>query len=165
MTRTRRKSIPRTQEGHEAPLVHLVKEAQPHSAAAAPPRLERHVNRALARAPQPLVPRPLLLAPLLIGAAPLVLLQPPRCIPTFHHGAPPPLAHAAVVRGGGQRRRLRGQRRGNRRLSKRLARAPEAVAERPVAEPRPGSTEPPRAARRALRRRRSRAWAVPRRAL
>eukprot|EP00964_Phaeocystis_antarctica_P064724 scaffold38970_cov53-Phaeocystis_antarctica.AAC.1 len=46
--------------------------------------------------------------------------------------------------------------RGNERLWRRLARAPEAVAGVPLAGPRPGSTEPPRAARRALRRHRSR---------
>ena len=51
---------------------------------------------------------------------------------------------------------LYGQRRGNERLWRRLARAPEAVAGVPLAGPRPGSTEPPRAARRALRRHRSR---------
>eukprot|EP00964_Phaeocystis_antarctica_P087907 scaffold55895_cov39-Phaeocystis_antarctica.AAC.1 len=53
-------------------------------------------------------------------------------------------------------------RRWNRRRWRRLARAPEAVAGRPVGRPLPASLEPPRAARRALRRRRSRAGALPR---
>ena len=54
----------------------------------------------------------------------------------------------------------------NRPLWRWLAREPEAVAgARPAAGPRSGSTEPPRAARRAVRRRRSRAGAVPMRAL
>eukprot|EP00964_Phaeocystis_antarctica_P101630 scaffold67107_cov72-Phaeocystis_antarctica.AAC.2 len=61
--------------------------------------------------------------------------------------------------------RLHGQRRGNGRFWRRLAREPEAVAGRPVAQPLPGSAEPPRVFRRALRRRRSRAGALPRGAL
>eukprot|EP00964_Phaeocystis_antarctica_P002543 scaffold1328_cov59-Phaeocystis_antarctica.AAC.1 len=48
---------------------------------------------------------------------------------------------------------------------RRLIRAPEAAAGRPVAEPRPGRAGLPRAARRALRRRRKRAGALPRGAL
>eukprot|EP00964_Phaeocystis_antarctica_P098855 scaffold64807_cov66-Phaeocystis_antarctica.AAC.2 len=59
---------------------------------------------------------------------------------------------------------LHGQRRWNRRLWRRFARAPEAVTGCPVAEPRPGSAKPARAAGRALRRHRSRAGALPRRA-
>ena len=55
---------------------------------------------------------------------------------------------------------LDGGRRWNRRLWRRLARAPEAVAGRSVGRPLPGSAELPRAARRALRRRRSRAPAM-----
>ena len=55
---------------------------------------------------------------------------------------------------------LDGQRQGNRRLGRRLARAPEAVAGRPEGRPLPGSAELPRAARRALRRHRSRAGAL-----
>eukprot|EP00964_Phaeocystis_antarctica_P124801 scaffold88437_cov84-Phaeocystis_antarctica.AAC.5 len=51
---------------------------------------------------------------------------------------------------------------GNGRLWRRRARAPEALAGRPVARPLPGSAELPRAARRALRRHRSRAGALPR---
>eukprot|EP00964_Phaeocystis_antarctica_P121510 scaffold85163_cov61-Phaeocystis_antarctica.AAC.4 len=51
------------------------------------------------------------------------------------------------------------------RLWRRLARAPEAVAGRAVGRPLPGSAKPLRATRRALRRRRSRAGALPRRAL
>ena len=47
---------------------------------------------------------------------------------------------------------LDGGRRWNRRLWRRLARAPEAVAGRPEGRPRPGSAGLPRAARRALRR-------------
>eukprot|EP00964_Phaeocystis_antarctica_P034787 scaffold19818_cov63-Phaeocystis_antarctica.AAC.2 len=62
-------------------------------------------------------------------------------------------------------RRLNGQRRWDQRLWRRLARAPQAVAGRPVAEPRPGITEPIETARRALRRHRSRAGALPRVAL
>eukprot|EP00964_Phaeocystis_antarctica_P030150 scaffold16998_cov59-Phaeocystis_antarctica.AAC.3 len=57
---------------------------------------------------------------------------------------------------------LNGQRRWNQRLCRRLARAPEAVAERPEGRLLPGSPELPRAARRALRRHRSRAGALPR---
>eukprot|EP00964_Phaeocystis_antarctica_P052045 scaffold30429_cov45-Phaeocystis_antarctica.AAC.1 len=57
---------------------------------------------------------------------------------------------------------LDGQRQGNRRLGRRLARAPEAVAGRPEGRPLPGSAELPKAARCALRRRRSRAGALPR---
>ena len=57
----------------------------------------------------------------------------------------------------GRRPGLDGQRRGNRRLWGRLARAVGAVARRPGAGPRPGRTELPRAARRAPRRHRSRA--------
>eukprot|EP00964_Phaeocystis_antarctica_P106201 scaffold71126_cov57-Phaeocystis_antarctica.AAC.4 len=49
-----------------------------------------------------------------------------------------------------------------RRLWRRLARAPEAVAGCPVDRPFPGSAELPSAVRRALRRRRSRAGALPR---
>ena len=59
------------------------------------------------------------------------------------------------------RQHLDGQRRGNGRLWRRLARAPEAVAGRPVGRPLPGSAELPRAARRTLRRCRSRAGALP----
>ena len=56
-----------------------------------------------------------------------------------------------------------GQRWENGRLWRRLARAPEAVAGRPVGRPsRPGSAELPRAARCALRMCRSRARALPR---
>ena len=54
---------------------------------------------------------------------------------------------------------LDGGRRWNRRLWRRLARAPEAVAGRSVGRPLPGSAELPRTARRALRRRRRRAQA------
>eukprot|EP00964_Phaeocystis_antarctica_P069346 scaffold42115_cov39-Phaeocystis_antarctica.AAC.1 len=50
---------------------------------------------------------------------------------------------------------LDGQRQENRRLGRRLARAPEAVAGRPEGRPLPGSAELPRAARR-------RAGALPR---
>ena len=50
-------------------------------------------------------------------------------------------------------RHLKGQRWWNRRLWRRLARAPEAVAGRSVGRPLPGSAEQPRAAGRALRRR------------
>eukprot|EP00964_Phaeocystis_antarctica_P153100 scaffold121206_cov60-Phaeocystis_antarctica.AAC.2 len=53
----------------------------------------------------------------------------------------------------------------NRRLWRRLARAPEAVVGCPVGRPLPGCLEPPRAARRALRKHRSRAGALPRGAL
>ena len=60
------------------------------------------------------------------------------------------------------RQHLDGQRRRNGRLWRRLARAPEAVAGRPVGRPLPGSAELPRAARRTLRRRRGRAGALPR---
>ena len=59
---------------------------------------------------------------------------------------------------------LEGQRRSNRRLWRHLTRALEAVAGRPVAGPHSGSTELPRAARRALRRHRGRAGALPREA-
>eukprot|EP00964_Phaeocystis_antarctica_P022553 scaffold12532_cov48-Phaeocystis_antarctica.AAC.1 len=45
---------------------------------------------------------------------------------------------------------------------RRIARAPEAVAGRPVGRPLPGSAELPRAARCALRRRRGRAGAMSR---
>eukprot|EP00964_Phaeocystis_antarctica_P067504 scaffold40866_cov44-Phaeocystis_antarctica.AAC.2 len=62
----------------------------------------------------------------------------------------------------GRRAGLSGRRRWNRWLRRRLARAKEAVVGRPVAGPRPGSAELPRAARRALSRRRSRAGALPR---
>ena len=55
------------------------------------------------------------------------------------------------------------KRRWNRWRWRRLARAPEAVAGRPVGRPLPGSAELPGAARRALRSRRSRAGALPRR--
>eukprot|EP00964_Phaeocystis_antarctica_P141254 scaffold106241_cov65-Phaeocystis_antarctica.AAC.1 len=48
------------------------------------------------------------------------------------------------------------------RLSGRLARAPGAVAGRPVARPLPGSAELPGPARRTLSRRRRRAGALPR---
>eukprot|EP00964_Phaeocystis_antarctica_P145607 scaffold111722_cov75-Phaeocystis_antarctica.AAC.2 len=58
--------------------------------------------------------------------------------------------------------RSRSLRQGNRRLGRRLARAPEAVAGRPEGRPLSGSSEPPRAARSALRRHRSRAGALPR---
>jgi hypothetical protein len=58
---------------------------------------------------------------------------------------------------------LNGQRRGgNRRLRRRLTRAPEAMVGCPVARPRPGSAALPRAVRCALRRHRSRAGAPPR---
>jgi len=58
---------------------------------------------------------------------------------------------------------LNGQRRRNRRLWRRRARAPEAVEGRPVGRPLPAeSAEPARAARYALRRRWSRAEALPR---
>ena len=54
-----------------------------------------------------------------------------------------------------------GQRRWNGRLWRRLALAPEAVAGRLVGRPFPGSAELPGAARRALRRHRTRAGALP----
>eukprot|EP00964_Phaeocystis_antarctica_P098422 scaffold64450_cov66-Phaeocystis_antarctica.AAC.1 len=57
---------------------------------------------------------------------------------------------------------VNGQRRRDRRLWRRLARAPEAVAGRPVGRPLSGSAELPRAARCALRRCRSRAGVLPR---
>eukprot|EP00964_Phaeocystis_antarctica_P081683 scaffold51110_cov54-Phaeocystis_antarctica.AAC.1 len=57
---------------------------------------------------------------------------------------------------------LKGQRRWNRRLWRRLARAHEAVAGRSVGRPVSGSAALPRAAGRALRRHRSRAGALPR---
>ena len=57
--------------------------------------------------------------------------------------------------------RLDGQTRGTERLWRRLARAPEAVAGIPVAGPPTGSAELPGAARRALRRHRTRAGALP----
>ena len=60
---------------------------------------------------------------------------------------------------------LEGQRRWHpwhRWLWRRLTRAPEAVATRSVGRPLPGSAELPRAARRVLRRHRSRAGALPR---
>eukprot|EP00964_Phaeocystis_antarctica_P144999 scaffold110923_cov56-Phaeocystis_antarctica.AAC.2 len=61
---------------------------------------------------------------------------------------------------------LRAQRRWwNWRLWRRLARAPAAAAGRPVGRPLPGSAELPRAARRALRRHRGQAGALPRGAL
>jgi hypothetical protein len=60
---------------------------------------------------------------------------------------------------------LKDQRRWNRRLRRRLARAPEAVAGRPMARPLLRSAELPRAARRALRRRRGRGGALAKRAL
>eukprot|EP00964_Phaeocystis_antarctica_P114314 scaffold78294_cov48-Phaeocystis_antarctica.AAC.2 len=50
---------------------------------------------------------------------------------------------------------LNGQSLQNWRLWRRLARAPEAVTGRPVADPHPGSVRLARAARRALRRHRS----------
>jgi len=56
---------------------------------------------------------------------------------------------------------LDGQRRRNGRVWRRLARAAEGAAGIPVGRPLPGSTEPPRAARRALRRSRSRARGLP----
>ena len=62
----------------------------------------------------------------------------------------------------GERAAPDGQRQGNRQLWRQLARAPEAVAGCPVGRPRPGSTEPPGAARRALRRQMGRAGALPR---
>eukprot|EP00964_Phaeocystis_antarctica_P100626 scaffold66222_cov36-Phaeocystis_antarctica.AAC.1 len=58
--------------------------------------------------------------------------------------------------------RLDGQTRGTERLWRRLARAPEAVAGRPVGRPLAGSAELSRAARGAQRRHRSRAGALPR---
>ena len=100
------KSIPGTQERDKPTLVDLGDEPQPRPTPAAP-RLERDAHRALTHAPQPLVRRPLLVAPLLVGAAPLVLLQPPARLPRIHYGTPPPLPYAAVVGGGGQRRRRR----------------------------------------------------------
>ena len=60
---------------------------------------------------------------------------------------------------------LHGQRRWNRRLWRRLARAPEAVAGRPVRWPLPGSTELLSVDRCILRKRRNRAGALPMRAL
>ena len=66
------------------------------------------------------------------------------------------LDHAAQL---GQR--LDGQRQCNRRLWRRLARAPEALAGRPVARPLPGSAELPSAARRALWSHRSQAGTLP----
>ena len=57
---------------------------------------------------------------------------------------------------------LEGQRRWSGRVPRRLARAAEAVAGRPVGPPLPRSAELPGAARRALRRRRSRVGALPR---
>ena len=60
---------------------------------------------------------------------------------------------------------LKDQRRWNRRLRRRLARTPEAVAGRPMARPLLRSAELPRAARRALRRRRGRGGALAKRAL
>ena len=63
--------------------------------------------------------------------------------------------------GGG--RCLSGQWGGNGLLWRRLARAPEAVAGHPVGRPLTGSAEPARTVRRAPRRRRSRAGALPRR--
>ena len=58
---------------------------------------------------------------------------------------------------------LNGGRQWNRRRWRWLARAPEAVAGRSEAQPLPTSVEPPKVARRGLRRRRSRARALPRR--
>ena len=69
------------------------------------------------------------------------------------------LAHlAAEQQRSLERPGLEGQRRcWSGRVPRRLARAAEAMAGRPVGRPLPGSAEPPRAARRALRRRSSRA--------
>ena len=58
-------------------------------------------------------------------------------------------------------RLLHGHRRGNGRLWRRLARAPEAVAARPEGRSTPMSARLPRAARRALRGHRSQSGAVP----
>eukprot|EP00964_Phaeocystis_antarctica_P013472 scaffold7375_cov51-Phaeocystis_antarctica.AAC.2 len=62
----------------------------------------------------------------------------------------------------GRQLRLDGQRQCSRRLWRRLARASKAVAGHPVVWPLFGSTEPPGAVRRALRRHKSRAEALPR---
>ena len=81
------------------------------------------------------------------------------CRAGFRPGHVRDLSHASED---GRHAHLNGQTRWNRRLWRRLARAAEAVAGRPVGRPLPGSAEPPRAARRALRTRRSRAGALPR---
>eukprot|EP00964_Phaeocystis_antarctica_P006480 scaffold3505_cov60-Phaeocystis_antarctica.AAC.1 len=60
-----------------------------------------------------------------------------------------------------QSRRLDGQTQRNWWLWRRLARRPEAGARLPVGRPLPGSAEPARASRRALRRRGSRPRALP----
>ena len=83
-----------------------------------------------------------------------------RCLPREEWfedllGAPVLLHEACVVKGGG----ISGLGRG---LGGRRARAAEAVAGRPVGRPLPGSAARPGAARRALRRRTSRAGALPR---
>jgi len=73
-------------------------------------------------------------------------------------GRQPWAASVASGPGPSPRRGLHGQRRWNRRLWRRLARAAEAVAGRPMGRPLPASAELPGAARRALRRQKEPSW-------